>query len=98
MMINFESVLKSGSLCAKCRSAGITFNCRTSLRWLFILRFNSLSASPAYCSLHLVHSTKVYGVFTLAVRVMVNCISPFVLVTLKRSCLNYLSATECSVF
>ena len=25
---------------------------------------------------------------------MVNCIGPFVLVTLKRSCLNYLSATK----
>ena len=29
---------------------------------------------------------------------MVNCISPFVLVTLKRSPLNYLSATEHLLF
>ena len=58
MMLNLASVLKSWSLCAKCRSVGISFNFRTSLRWLFILRFNSVSALPTYCNLHFVHSIK----------------------------------------
>ena len=76
-LTNSLSVLKSWSLCAKCQSVGIAFNFRTSLRWLFILRFNSVSA--------------------LAVHIMANCIGLFVLVTLKRSRLDYLSAAECSV-
>ena len=58
MLLNFVSVLKSWSLCATCRSVGISFNFRTSSRWLFILRFNSVSALPTYCNLHFVHSIK----------------------------------------
>ena len=61
MMVNFASVWKSWSLCAKCWSAGIAFNFRTSLRWLFILKFNSVSALPIYCNLHLAHSINLFS-------------------------------------
>ena len=48
----------------KCWSAGIAFNFRTSLQSFFILKFNSVSALPTYCNLHLVHSIK-YMVYLL---------------------------------
>ena len=103
IMIKLASLLNIWSFIAKWRKAGIASALYIFLRWLFSLKWKSVSALPTYCMWHLLHFSLTYIFYVtlltfwkvddkiaFAVNLVKNCKYPSILLATKWMCVLHL--------